>query len=172
MVALACSNAVLTSWMVRDVCQTVHSEGLRTHAFRTLSRSRCPPLFDFFLVNPLSPVNGHSRVGSNRPPVLFLRRLKPLSSLKAYIRALRTCRFGIRTALVFTRAQRLAQAPQAWAYGSYTSNGRSLRRRGTSLLKETVLLLWDPVAQYPCQGKSEGRELTWLSSFLIQMSSS
>ena len=181
MVTLACSDAVFTSRVVRDVCQTMRAEGLRAQALRALSGSRCPPLFNFFVVNPWSPVNGHSRVssyrptgvGSNRPTVLvFLRRLTSLSSPKAYIRTLHTRRFGGRSAFILTRAQRLAQAPLCWAYGSYTSNGRSLRRRGTTLVKEIVLLLWDPVAQYPCQGKSEGRELTWLPSFLIQMSSS
>ena len=71
MVALACGDAMFTSRMVGNVSQTVVTEGIRTQAFRTLSRSRCPPLFNFFIINPWSPAGGHPRVGNYGQAVLL-----------------------------------------------------------------------------------------------------
>ena len=64
MVALACGDAMFTSRMVGNVGQTMVPEGIRTQAFRTLSCYRCPPLLNFFIINPWSPVDGRPRVGN------------------------------------------------------------------------------------------------------------
>ena len=70
MVALACGDAMFTSRMVGNVGQTMVPEGIRTQAFRTLSCFRCPPLLNFFIINPWSPVDGHPRVGNCGQAVL------------------------------------------------------------------------------------------------------
>jgi len=48
MVAFTASYTALTSRVIRDMGQAVFAEGLRTHAVRALSGSRCPSFFYYF----------------------------------------------------------------------------------------------------------------------------
>ena len=119
-VALPGGHATLAPWVVGDVCQAVLSEFVRGHALWALSRPRCPAFFNFLFVITLIPQH------------------------TAYPRHTRT---AVYSKEILTRAWSAAQVPWAWAYGFYASCIRSLRQRKTTLVKEIVLLLWDPIAQ-------------------------
>ena len=130
MVALAAGHTALTPRVIRGMCQTMNAKSLRAHTIRALTGSGSPSFLNFFVV-----IRGNSCNGSN-----------PLDFPRYRIRTGRT-RVTIYSKVILSRTGSIAQVPHAWAYWLYTSCGRSLHGRGTTLVKESVLLLWDPTAQ-------------------------
>ena len=130
MVALAAGHTALTPPVIGDMCQTMNAKSLRAHTIRALTCSGSPSFLNFFVV-----IRGNACNGNN-----------PLDFPRYRIRTGRT-RITIYSKEILPRVGSTAQAPQTWAYGLYTNYGRSLHGRGTTLGKESVLLLWDPTAQ-------------------------
>ena len=116
--------------MVRDVRQTVGAKSLIVHALRALSSFGCPSFFNFFIVMRRSAGDGRNPLDFSRSRISTGRN-----------------RVIIYSEEFIPRAWSVAQVPQPWAYGVYASYIGSLGKRGTTLVKEIVLLLWDPSAQ-------------------------
>ena len=116
--------------MVGDVRQTVDAESLSAHTLKALSGSGCPPFFNFFVILRGSACDGRNPLAFPRYRIIT-GRARVVTYTEEFI----------------PRAWGVAQVPQPWAYGLYASCIRSLRERGTTLAKEIVLLLWDPIAQ-------------------------
>ena len=146
-VALTAGHTTRTPRGIWDVCQAVDTESLRGHALRALPCSRCPSFFHLLVVGPRNPVNGHSEVdflsGASSRRRVANRRYSGTRDTEVARRA----RAAVYSKESLTRGQSIARVLHTGAYGLYESCIRSLRQRGTTLVKEIVLLLWDPIAQ-------------------------
>jgi hypothetical protein len=131
MVPFSPRHTALTSRMIRNMSEAMHTEFFCVHAFRALPRSGCPSFFNFVFL-----CKGR-RSDAISPYRFFPRFLYLLYSL----------RVGIYSNQTRLRVMALAQVPRTWAYGLYASFFRSLQGRGTTLVKESVLPLRDPTAQ-------------------------